>query len=157
MNHQSDMIQLIEHVLQGAGFAVLATEHEGQPHASLVAITPAGNCRYLFFATYRNTRKYRNLVDNTNVALFIDGRDVDISGQREELVLTALGNAEEVEDVEHTTALDTHLERHPDLESFLRSTDCALFRATVGAYQIVRGVDDVRWWSPDDRADTQNI
>lgn len=157
MNHQPDMIQLIEHALQVAGFAVLATEHEGQPHASLVAITPAGNCRYLFFATYRNTRKYRNLVDNTNVALFIDGRDVDISGQREELVLTALGDVEEVEDVEHIAALNAHLERHPDLESFLRSTNCALFRVTVHAYQVVRGIDDVRWWSLDDRVDTQNI
>ncbi len=147
------MIQLIEKVLQAAGFAVLTTEHDGQPHASLVAITPSGNCRHLLFATYRGTRKYRNLIGNTKVALFIDGRGMSIPGQREGFVITALGRAEEIADAGLDTALNAHLERHPDLESFLRSTGCALFRVTVGAYQMVRGIDDVRWWTIDDLTD----
>ncbi|MBW2562059.1 MAG: pyridoxamine 5'-phosphate oxidase family protein, partial [Deltaproteobacteria bacterium] len=135
-------------------FAVLSTEGDGQPHASLIAITPAEGYRHLIFATYRDTRKYRNLVDNSKVAVCIDGREMVISGHAEGFVITALGRAEEIGDAGHDAAFRAHLERHPDLESFLRSADCALFRVTVRAYQVVRGIDDVRWWSIDDPAAT---
>ncbi|MBW2561239.1 MAG: pyridoxamine 5'-phosphate oxidase family protein, partial [Deltaproteobacteria bacterium] len=97
---------------------------------------------------------YRNLVDNSKVAVFIDGRKEVTSGQQEGFVLTALGHAEEIGNAEQNAAFRAHLERHPDLESFLRSVDCALFCVTVGAYQVVRGIDDVRWWSIDDPAAT---
>jgi len=154
MSNQIDIKELVGDALQASRFAVLSTESDGQPHASLVAITPAEGHRHLIFATYRDTRKYRNLVDNSKVAVFIDGRELAASDPREGFVLTALGLAEEVGNAGHDAALRAHLERHPDLDSFLRSADCALFRVTVGAYQIVRGIDDVRWWSIDDPAAT---
>jgi hypothetical protein len=47
----------IEDIFKISRFAVLATEGEGQPHASLIAVTPMENFRKLIFATYRNTRK----------------------------------------------------------------------------------------------------
>jgi len=154
MSNQIDIRELVKNALQVSRFAVLSTESDGQPHASLIAITPAGEYRHLIFATYRDTRKYRNLVDNSKVAVFIDGREAVTSGLREGFVLTALGRAEEIGGAGHDTALRAHLERHPDQESFLRSADCALFRVTVGAYQVVGGIDDVRWWSVDDPATT---
>ena len=154
MSNQNDIEELVEDALQATRFAVLSTESDGQPHASLIAITPAGGSRQIIFATYRDTRKYRNLIDNGKVAVFIDGREAVTSGLREGFVITALGRAEEIGNVEHNAALRAHLERHPDLESFLRSADCALFRVTVEAYQVVGGIDDVRWWSIDDPAST---
>jgi len=150
----NDIETSVEDALRTALFAVLTTESDGQPHASLIAITPAGGSRHLIFATYRGTRKYRNLADNSKAAVFIDGREAAAAGPREGFVLTALGRAEEIGDEEHDAALNAHLKRHPDLESFLRSTDCALFRFTAEAYQIVRGIDDVRWWSIDDPSAT---
>ena len=59
----------IEDIFKNSRFAVLATEAEGQPHASLIAVTPMEGFRKLIFATYRNTRKYNNLVHNSKVAL----------------------------------------------------------------------------------------
>jgi len=154
MSNQVDIEELVGNALQGSRFAVLSTEGDGQPHASLIAITPAGGPRHLIFATYRDTRKYRNLIDNSKVAIFVDGREAAAAGSREGFVLTALGRAEEIGSAEHNEALNAHLHRHPDLDSFLRSAGCALFRVTIGSYQIVRGIDDVRWWSIDDPAVT---
>jgi len=45
----------IEDIFKISRFAVLATESEGQPHASLIAVTPMEGFRKLIFATYRNT------------------------------------------------------------------------------------------------------
>lgn len=150
MTSQIDIKAVIEGALQDSLFAVLTTESGGQPHASLIAITPSEGCHRLVFATYRGTRKYRNLVDNSKVAVFIDRREAGASGAQEGFVLTALGHAEEIGSAERAAALSAHLKRHPALESFLSSEDCALFLVTVESCQIVRGINDVRWWTLDD-------
>jgi len=154
MTNQIDIKAVIEGALQDSLFAVLTTESGGQPHASLIAVTPADECRGLIFATYRGTRKYKNLVDNSKVAVFIDRREANASGAQEGFVLTALGHAEEIGGTERAAALGAHLKRHPALESFLSSEDCALFRVTVESCQVVGGIDDVRWWTLDDPAAT---
>ncbi len=92
MNKQRTIKQDIKGVLQASRFAVLATEGNGQPHASLIAITPSGSFRQLVFATYRNTIKYRNLAQNSKVAVLIEGKNVNIKGSRESAVLTIIGH-----------------------------------------------------------------
>jgi uncharacterized pyridoxamine 5'-phosphate oxidase family protein len=64
MNNLFTYREYIENILKLNKFAVLATESEGQPHVSLIAITPFGSTHQLIFATYRNTLKYRNLAHN---------------------------------------------------------------------------------------------
>ena len=154
MNNQIAAKAYVEEALQAKRFAVLATEHYGQPHASFVAITPIGGFRHLIFATYRSTRKYRNLAHNSKVAVLIDGQAVNSSGLKEGFVLTALGQAEEISVEENEVARRAHLAWHPDLESFLQSADCALVRVTVREYQVVGAIDDVKWWRIDDLAGT---
>ena len=154
MDNQIDIKTLIEGALRDSLFAILTTESGGQPHASLIAVTPSDGCRRLIFATYRGTRKYRNLIDNSKVAVFIDRREAGASGAQEGFVLTALGHAEEIGSPERAAAFSAHLKRHPALESFLHSEDCALFRVTVDSCQVVGGIDDVRWWSANDPAAT---
>lgn len=61
-------------MLHDIGFGVLATEHAGQPHTSLIAITPLDHGQRLLFATYRNTRKFSNLMHNKRVSVLMDGR-----------------------------------------------------------------------------------
>ena len=120
MNNQIAAKVYVEATLQAKRFAVLATEHGGQPHTSFVAITPIGGFRQLIFATYRRTRKYRNLAHNGKVAVLIDGQEVKSSGLMEGFVLTALGHAEEVSVDEVEMARRAHLAWHPDLGAFVR-------------------------------------
>jgi len=141
--------KVVEAALQSSRFAVLATEGNGQPHASLIAITPFESFRKLIFATYRSTRKFRNLALNGKVAVLFEVGNTDRSGLQKSYVVTAFGYAEEIMVEERDSTLNTHLKRHPDLGSFLRSTDCALMLVTVEAYQIVHGIDNVIWWPID--------
>jgi hypothetical protein len=141
--------KVVEAALESSRFAVLATEGAGQPHASLVAITPVENCRQLIFATYRSTRKFSNLLLNRKVAVLFEVGNTDKSGLKKSLVITAFGNAEEIPPQERDSAISVHLKRHPDLESFLHSEDCALILVAVEAYQIVQGIDNVIWWPLD--------
>jgi heme iron utilization protein len=140
----------IEDIFKIRRFAVLATEGDGQPHASLVAVTPMEGFRKLIFATYRNTRKYSNLVRNGKVAILVESININSSGLKESIVLTAFGHAEEIKDEEENIVFEAHLERHSELSAFLKSEDCSLVRIKVDTYQVVRGIDDVEWWTIDD-------
>lgn len=151
MNKLPDIRSCVASTLQARRFAVLATERDGQPHSSLVAFAAPGDLRELVFATYRNTRKYRNLTGNGKVSMFVDGRWTDRSGTgvQDGFVLTALGHAAEVSSGEGAAAREALLQRHPDLDAFLAAPDCALVRVKVETYQVVGAIDDVRWWRPD--------
>ena len=140
----------IEDIFKTSRFAVLATEGDGQPHASLIAVTPMEGYRKLIFATYRNTRKYQNLAQNGKVAVLVESIDIKRSGLQESFVLTAFGHVEEIEAAENKMVFEAHLERHPELLSFMQSEDCSLIRIKVDRYQVVRGIDDVEWWTIDE-------
>ncbi len=140
----------IEDIFKTSRFAVLATEGGGQPHASLIAVTPTEGYRKLIFATYRNTRKYQNLAHNGKVAVLVESIDIKKSGLQESFVLTAFGHVEEIEAAENKLVFEAHLERHPELLSFMHSEDCSLIRIKVDRYQVVRGIDDVEWWTIDE-------
>ncbi len=147
----------IEDIFKISRFAVLATEGDGQPHASLIAITPIEGYRKLIFATYRNTRKYHNLARNGNVAVLVESIDIKRSGLQESFVLTAFGHVEKMVIEEENIVFNAHLERHPELLSFMQSEDCSLVLIKVDTYQVVRGIDDVEWWTIDDLDASSNI
>ena len=150
MNKQSTIKEYIEGVLKTSGFAVLATEGNGQPHASLIAITPYGNFRQIIFATYRDTLKYRNLSGNNKVALLIESGVINVNGLKQSVVLTIIGYIEEISITENEAAYQAHLKRHPEMASFMLSSDCALIVVIAQSYQVVYGIDEIRWITADD-------
>jgi uncharacterized pyridoxamine 5'-phosphate oxidase family protein len=150
MNKHKIIKEYINGALQTCRFAVLATEGNGQPHASLIAITPFGSFPKVIFATYRNTLKYRNLNDNSKVAMLIEGENVNTKGLNERVVLTIIGKTEEVGIEENEAAYKAHLKRHPEMESFMISSDCALMFVIAESYQVVNGIDNIRWITADE-------
>ena len=147
MSTQTIIKTYIEDALQNNPLAVLATEGNGQPHACFIAITPMDDFQHLIFATYRSTRKYKNLIKNGKVAILFENRSTKSLSQPDITVLTAFGYAKEVDVAISDAALKAHLLRHPELESFLMSTDCAIFKVKVNAYEVVRGIDDIKSWN----------
>lgn len=150
MNKKSTIKEYIEVILKTSGFAVLATEGNGQPHTSLIAITPFGNFRQIIFATYRDTIKYRNIAHNNKVAVLIEGEYNNMKGVKENVVLTIIGHTEDISVEENEAAYQAHLKRHPEMESFMLSSDCALIMVIAKSYQIVNGIDDIRWITTSD-------
>jgi general stress protein 26 len=150
MNQLSSTRKYIEEALQSNKLAVLATVGDDQPHASLIAITPFNGFRQLIFATYRTTRKFRNLLVNGKVAILIEGTNEGKSGIQNGFVITAYGVADEISIGSADTALQTHLQKYPELLSFTSEPDCALILVKVENYQVVKGIDNVVWCSVDD-------
>ena len=140
----------IQRLLNSTGFAVLATENAGQPHTSLIAITPLDEGQRLVFATYRNTRKFTNLMQNKRVSVLMDGRARDgACGADTGFILSAVGRVQEINAATQSQLLHAHLQKHPDMAAFMQAPDCVLLEVVVEAYQMVRGIDDVTWWCAD--------
>ncbi len=150
MIKQSTLKEYIGSILKTSGFAVLATEGNGQPHTSLIAITNFGDSRQLIFATYRNTLKYRNLTHNNKVAVLIESKQINMNGLNESIVLTIIGHTKEISIAENEAAYHAHLMKHPEMESFMLSPDCVLIKVIAQSYQVVNGTEDIRWITADD-------
>ena len=154
MKNRKPINELIRDIIEAKRFAVLATESDGQPHASLMAVTAANDDKKLIFATYRSTRKYTNLIQNGKVAILFENKSIIDTNENEIHVLTAFGNAAEVNTEEDETYRQLHLLRHTELEFFLLNSDCAIFIVTVDAYQVVTGINELIWWKTDGSAST---
>jgi len=142
MTRNDDTRAVIADALAGNAYAVLATEGGGQPHASFMAYATLDEGRRLVFATYRDTRKYRNLQHNARVALLVDGKAA--SGTR--LAVTAVGRAVEVEASRREAALAAHARAHPELAEFAAASESALFMVEVDWFESAAGIDSVQWW-----------
>jgi len=146
MKNSTQIRTYVEGILKTCKLAVLATEANGQPYASLMAITPFQDYRQMIFAMYRNTQKFENIINNSRVAVLIQGEELNSTNQQRGYALTAYGHAMEIEKSDIEEASKAHLKRHPNLESFMHSGDVAILRINVKTYQVVRGIDDVIWW-----------
>lgn len=149
MASEASTEQIVQATLEDSRYAVLATESGGQPHASLMAFGVIDGGRELVFATYRSTRKHRNLEVNPRVALLIDHRETAWLRAGRRLALTAIGSAYAIPEREIESARGTLVSRHPDLEGFVYDEDCVLMRLVVEWYQVAGGIDDIGWCSAD--------
>ncbi len=84
-------------LLRSQPLAVLATQNQGQPYASLVAFASSDDLKSLYFATTRSTRKYANLSGDSRVAMLVDNRSNKASDFRWAMAATATGTAKEVD------------------------------------------------------------
>ncbi len=138
MERHEETWQLLKDLLSSQRFAVLATESDAGPYASLIAFWSPGDLSHVGFVTMRATRKFNHLVAHPRVALLFDNRsnrDIDL---REAMAVTAEGTAQEVtNEAERALTLDAFVAKHPQMESFVASPGCALVRVVIDTYYVV--------------------
>lgn len=122
---------------------VLATQDQNQPYTSLMAFVATEDFKRLFFATYRDTHKYRNLLSNPKVALLIDNRTGHMEDHYRSIAVTAIGCAREVDPKEIASWLDLYLAKHPNLKEFVMSPDCVRMEVQVEHYYLVNQFQQV--------------
>ncbi len=138
MERHEETWQSLKELLASQRFAVLSTESETGPYASLVAFCAAGDLSRVEFVTMRATRKFNYLVAHPRVALLFDNRsnrDIDV---REAMAVTAQGTARELTaEGARALALDAFVAKHPHLASFAAAPGCAVVRVVVDTYYVV--------------------
>ncbi|MBN1570893.1 MAG: pyridoxamine 5'-phosphate oxidase family protein [Acidobacteria bacterium] len=123
--------------------AVLSTQQEGQPYASLVAFASSDDLTRLYFATIRSTRKFANIMKDSRVAMLIDNRSNNPADFQQATTVTATGRTVEVAPGERSGVLELYLAKHPDLKNFVNSPTCVLCEVGVGVYFVCSNFQNV--------------
>jgi nitroimidazol reductase NimA-like FMN-containing flavoprotein (pyridoxamine 5'-phosphate oxidase superfamily) len=123
--------------------AVVSTQSDGQPYASLVAFAASDDLRHIFFVTARTTRKFANLTKDARVAVLINSSVNRESDFHDAVSVTVTGTAEEIEDAERNKVLTLYLSKHPYLEDFAQAPTCAVIRVTTKSYYMVKSFQTV--------------
>ncbi len=140
---QVDPLDTVRRLLESQQVAVLATHNQGQPYGTLVGFSVSPNLKSLFFATARTTRKFTNIVADDRVAMTFDDRMRAAADFYEAVGVTASGRATEVSKSPRSANLKRFLARHPHLEEFVLSPNCAFLRVRVEKYVMVRRFQEV--------------
>jgi nitroimidazol reductase NimA-like FMN-containing flavoprotein (pyridoxamine 5'-phosphate oxidase superfamily) len=130
-------------LLNSQPLAVLATQNQGQPYASLVAFASSDDLKSLYFATTRSTRKYANLSGDSRVAMLVDNRSNKTSDFRWAMAATATGKTEEVDPGKRENALVLYLAKHPHLRDFVHAPTCAFCEVRVQTFFVVTRFQNV--------------
>lgn len=136
-------VEQVRSLLDAQRVGVLATHHGGQPYSSLVAIAASTDLKSVAFATRRRTRKFENLTADPRVSLMVDDRTNDISDLHRVTAITVLGRVEELSKTSPGRLMKRYLKRHPYMEDFVASRDCALLRIKVEKYVVVTRFEHV--------------
>ena len=143
MNAAPDVRSQLQELFATQRLAVLATDHNGQPYASLVAFAINAELRELFFATTRATRKFANLQANPRVSLLIDNRANQVTDFSTAVAVTVLGSSAELTGPARRAGTAFYLAKHPHLAEFVAAPSCALIRVQVQSFFLVSSFQNV--------------
>jgi general stress protein 26 len=116
MSPGPDTVDILRDLFARQRLGVLATQGQGHPYASLVAVRASDDLRHLYFTTTRATRKFHFLSADPHAAMLVDSRsDDDLA----------------------------FLERHPHLRTFASAPTSALVDLTVDTYYVVSRFQNV--------------
>ncbi len=141
MDTKENNLDTLRELYQTQNLAVLSTQKDGQPYASLVAFSVSKDLKHFFFLTPTDTRKYDNLLSCDRVALLIHSAANTADDFHTAISVTALGKAMPVED--STALLPPYLERHPQLADFSRSPTTAMISVRIDSHIMVNRFQNV--------------
>jgi nitroimidazol reductase NimA-like FMN-containing flavoprotein (pyridoxamine 5'-phosphate oxidase superfamily) len=143
MKNSNEIEKQISTLFESEMLAMLATQRNGQPYASLVAFWSTNDLKQLYFVTPKSTRKFANIQSESRVALLIDNstnQDVDF---HRAIAVTVVGSAQELAEPDRSEVLVHYLDKHPHLEDFARSPTTALVHVRVRSLYLVKNFQHV--------------
>ncbi len=134
MPEDHNQLREIAALLASQKLCVLATADEGVPYTSIVAFAETADLHRLLFVTTRQTRKFRNISGNSNVALLIDNRTNTEEDLHNAAAVTAAGTVQEIDKDAQPECSSVFLDKHPYLQDFLAAPTTALVALDVRSY-----------------------
>ncbi len=131
----------IQKIISENKVCVMATVADGAPHCSLMSYATDNECREIYMATLKDTKKYRNLTINPSVSLLIDTRDADPKDKTRALTVTGVLQAVE-NDKEIAAIREALIKKHPDLKDFFNNPDTQIIVIKATSLQLLDSVTD---------------
>lgn len=143
MTADQNGLKEIQRMLAELKFGVLATRAPEYPHCSLVGFGANEQATEIYVATLRDTRKFANMKADPGVSILMDSSRNQAQDLKDAKALSAMGRAEEATADAYTQGRKCFLRKHPYMEEFLDTPNCALVRIVVSRYILVSRFQNV--------------
>jgi len=142
----------IRKLLESESFAVLSTQGQGQPYASIIGFSSTPDLKKIVFATSKETRKFSLITESRKVALLVDNRSSVPPVINKISAVTITGMSHVLEDpIDQEKCADLLVKKHPYLEEFVQAPPTAIILVDVYRYFYVRRFQEVFEWNPHQR------
>jgi len=142
-NREKQAVNQVKDLFESQTLAVLSTQKNDQPYASLVAFVASPDLAHIIFLTPNTTRKYENLRDNPKVAILVNNSMNQAADIYTAVSVTATGIAATVDGYEKEQFLEIYLEKHPHLKPFSSAPTTSLVCVCVDRYFMVNQFQNV--------------
>ncbi|MDG6218932.1 MAG: pyridoxamine 5'-phosphate oxidase family protein [Candidatus Thermoplasmatota archaeon] len=122
-------------------FAVIATQGKTEPYTNLVSFLIGSDFKKIYFPTSKNTRKFKNLSENSRISILVDNRGNKPTDIENAMTVTAVGKTSVIKDGK---IINDFLKKHPYLKEFVSSNDCAMIEIDIEKYIVVDNFEDVK-------------
>ena len=143
MKTEPALMDRLKKLFRSQKLGVLATQQKKNPYTNLIAFSSSDDMRQIVFATAKTTRKFENMISNSNVSFFIDNRSNKAADFRKAMGVTAVGSVRQIRKNKNSTMMKCYLQKHPQLASFLDSKSCAFLCIDVKSIYIVERFQNV--------------
>ncbi|MGB9937480.1 MAG: pyridoxamine 5'-phosphate oxidase family protein [Methanobacterium sp.] len=148
-DEETDYKREIKKLLEEEYFAVLSTQGDKQPYASIICFSASPDAKNIIFATPKQTRKFSLLHKQSRVALLIDDRSRNPPSVNRISAVTVTGKSRILEHGDELSKWKVLLlKKHPYLASFVEAPSTAVIRVDVYRYFFVRHFQEVVEWNP---------
>ena len=142
-DYRKNALEKVSALFDSQRLAVLSTQKNNQPYASLVAFSASDDLEQILFLTPSTTRKYENIVANPKVAILVNNSLNKADDIYNAISVTATGIASVVEKYDNRKYLDLYLKKHPHLKEFSSAPTTALVCVKVNRYFMVNQFQNV--------------
>ncbi|GAB4309473.1 MAG: hypothetical protein Kow0019_06520 [Methanobacteriaceae archaeon] len=142
----------IRKLLESESFAVLSTQGQGQPYASIIAFSSTPDLKKIVFATSKETRKFSLINESDKIALLVDNRSTVPPVINKISAVTITGQSKVLEDQAKREKWGNALvNKHPYLKEFVQAPPTAVILVDIYRYFYVRRFQEVFEWNPHQR------
>jgi nitroimidazol reductase NimA-like FMN-containing flavoprotein (pyridoxamine 5'-phosphate oxidase superfamily) len=131
----------IKKLFEEQRFAVIATQGKTEPYTNLVSFLVGRTFKNIYFPTFKNTRKFKNLSEHSRISILIDNRGNKPKDIENAMTVTAVGKTSIVKDSNIVTLF---LKKHSYLKEFVSSTDCAMIEIDIEKYIVVENFQEIK-------------
>jgi nitroimidazol reductase NimA-like FMN-containing flavoprotein (pyridoxamine 5'-phosphate oxidase superfamily) len=137
----TSMLDTMRNLLRAGDSCVLATCADGRPHCSLMAYLTDDAVTMVYMVTLKQTKKYRNFLQNPHASLLVDTRNEQhVTGRAGIQALTVAGTFQPVaEKMKKEQILGKMGEKHPHLQELLADEDAAPFAIKIESFLLLEG------------------
>ena len=123
---------------------VLATVAGRKPHCSLMAYVTDENCTELYMVTHKNTKKFKNLMENKFVSLLIDTRET--APRSKAKALTVAGECTVIKGEKKRQKVRSKLLAvHPHLSEFMNHAEAEILCVRIRSFLLLDGLHEARF------------